>query len=74
MQASIGDRLVVKGHRTGEPDRDAEVLEVRGVGGEPPYLVRWTEDGHVGLVFPGPDSMIQHVHGGAATSGVPGGT
>ena len=40
MRASPGDRIVVKGHRVGEPDRDCEVLEV-GDEGEPPYRVRW---------------------------------
>ncbi|HUZ21307.1 MAG TPA: DUF1918 domain-containing protein [Acidimicrobiales bacterium] len=73
MRASVGDRLVVKGHRAGEADRDAEVLEVRGTGGEPPYLVRWTEDGHVGLVFPGSDTTIEHLQGGAARRGARGG-
>ena len=30
MQAKVGDRLVVKGHHMGEPDRDGEILEVHG--------------------------------------------
>ena len=53
MNAAIGDRLVVRGHHTGEPDRAAEILEVRGPDGFPPYLVRWDGDGHVGLFHPG---------------------
>jgi hypothetical protein len=61
MQAKVGDRLVIKGHRVGEHDRDAEVLEVRGTDGGPPYLVRWDEDGHVGLLFPGSDATIEHL-------------
>lgn len=60
MKAQIGDRLVVKGHHTGEPEKDAEIIEVRGSEGAPPYLVRWSDDGHVGLVFPGPDASIEH--------------
>lgn len=59
MKASVGDRLVVRGHHVGEPDRDAEILEVHGPDGGPPYLVRWA-DGHVGFIFPGPDATIQH--------------
>jgi hypothetical protein len=59
MRAHIGDRLVIHGHRIGEPERDGEILEVRGAGGEPPYLVRWSDDGHEGLVFPGSDAYIQ---------------
>ena len=60
MHASIGDRLVIKGHRVGEPDRDAEILEVHGQDGTPPYVVRWSEDGHEGLFFPGSDAVIEH--------------
>lgn len=37
MRAAVGDRLVIKGHHSGEPDRDAEVLEVRGENGAPPW-------------------------------------
>lgn len=59
MKAHTGDRLVIRGHRVGEPERDAEILDVRGAGGEPPYLVRWFDDGHEGLVFPGSDAYIQ---------------
>jgi hypothetical protein len=28
------------------------VLECRGPGGDPPYLVRWDPDGHTALFFP----------------------
>lgn len=60
MQAYVGDRLIVNGHRVGEPDRDALILEVRGPDGAPPYIVRWEDDGHEGFFFPGPDAVIQH--------------
>lgn len=60
MQASVGDRLVIHGHRQGQPDRDGEILEVRGVEGGPPYVVRWEDDGHQTLTFPGPDASVQH--------------
>ena len=60
MQAVAGDRIVVKGHRVGEPDRGAEVLVVRGEDGGPPYLVRWEDDGHEGVFFPGPDAVVHH--------------
>ena len=63
MIAAIGDRLVVKGHRTSEPDRDAEILEIHGPQGGPPYLVQWSDDGHIGLVFPGPDALVEHLEG-----------
>jgi len=60
MQATPGDRLIVKGHRVGEHDRDGRVLEVRGADGAPPYLVEWSDDGHNSLVFPGPDMFVEH--------------
>jgi Domain of unknown function (DUF1918) len=63
MQASVGDRIVVKGHRVGAPDVDGEVLEVRGPDGGPPYLVRWGDSGHEALFFPGPDATVQHFEG-----------
>ena len=37
--------------------REAEVLEVRGEDGGPPYLVRW-EDGYEALTFPGADAHV----------------
>jgi hypothetical protein len=59
MHAKVGDRIVVSGHHVGEPDRDAEVLEVRGPNGEPPYLVRWEDGGHEALFYPGSDAHVQ---------------
>jgi hypothetical protein len=61
MQAKVGDRLVVKGHHLGEPDRDGEIVEVHGEGGAPPYSVRWSDDGRTGFVFPGPDATVDHL-------------
>jgi hypothetical protein len=55
MRAAVGDRLHVHGTIVGHPERTGEIVEVRGAGGEPPYLVRF-DDGHTGLVFrPGRD-------------------
>ena len=58
MKASVGDRIVIRGHRVGEPSRDCEVLDVRGPSGAAPYLVRWDEDGHTSLFFPGSDAEV----------------
>jgi len=60
MQAAVGDRLHVHGNIVGHAERTGEIIEVRGAGGEPPYLVRF-DDGHTGLVFPGPDAIIEHL-------------
>ena len=59
MQAAKGDLLIVHGRTVGNVDRRGEVIDVRGQGGQPPYLVRWEPDGHEGLVFPGPDCHIE---------------
>jgi hypothetical protein len=59
MQAAVGDRLHVHANVVGNPGRAGEIVEVRGAGGEPPYLVRF-DDGHTALVFPGPDAIIEH--------------
>jgi hypothetical protein len=59
MHAQKGDRLVIRGHHVGEPDRDAVILEV-GEHGGPPYLVRWSDDGHEGQIFPGSDAVVRH--------------
>ena len=59
MEAKVGDRLVIRGHKTGQPDRVAEILEVRGDRGHEPFFVRWLEDGHEALIFPGSDAVIE---------------
>lgn len=60
MKARVGDRIIVKGHRVGEHDRDGEVLEVRGRDGGSPFVVRWEDSGHETLFFPGSDAQVQH--------------
>lgn len=61
MRAKPGDRLKVSGLRLGDPERHAEILEVRGDLGQPPYLVQWP-DGHESLVYPGPDIVVVPKH------------
>jgi len=65
MHATAGDRIIIRSVHVGEPDRDGEVLEARGEGGTPPYLVRWSDTGHEGLLFPGPETVIHHGDAGA---------
>jgi len=59
LWARPGDRLVVKGHAVGRPDRDAEILEALGEDDEPPFRVRWQDDGHVSQIFPGGDAYVE---------------
>jgi hypothetical protein len=57
MNATIGDRLLVHGNTVGERDRNGIIIEIKGSDGGPPYTVRF-DDGHTGLVFPGPDAVV----------------
>jgi hypothetical protein len=59
MKAAAGDRIVHRGRTVGNPNRTGQIVEVRGEDGQPPYFVRW-DDGHEGLVFPGPDTIFEH--------------
>jgi Domain of unknown function (DUF1918) len=68
MQAAVGDRLHVHGNAVGTPDKIGVIVEVHGVAGAPPYLVRF-EDGHTTLCFPGPDAVVEPPPKKAAASG-----
>jgi iron-sulfur cluster repair protein YtfE (RIC family) len=61
MHACVGDRIVIKGHDVGDRDRDGEILETRGTGGSPPFVVRWDDNGHETIFFPGSDAVVQHL-------------
>jgi hypothetical protein len=58
MHAKPGDWLVAESRTDSRHARQAEVLEVHGTDGTPPYLVRWLDDAREALVFPGPDAQI----------------
>ncbi len=60
MYASVGDRLIVHGLHVGDVERDGEILEVRGQDGGPPFVVRWSDSGHEGMIYPGADAVVQH--------------
>ena len=62
MRAAVGDRIVVPGPQVDTPDRDGEIVAVPHEDGSPPYSVRWSDSGHVGLFFPGPGATVHH-HG-----------
>jgi len=63
MRATVGDKLVQHGRTVGQHDKVAEILEVMGAEGTPPYRVRF-QDGHEAVCSPGPDSEIRHPEGG----------
>jgi hypothetical protein len=57
MQAKVGDWLIVSTRAEGRRARRGEIREVRA-DGRPPFRVRWLDDGHEALVFPGPDAQV----------------
>ncbi|WP_151774777.1 DUF1918 domain-containing protein [Streptomyces abyssomicinicus] len=60
MYAQVGDMLVTHGRVVGAGDRTAEVTEVLGPDGAPPYRVRF-EDGSEAMLWPGPDTEVKHL-------------
>ena len=69
VRAAVGDRITVHGLHVGDATRCGEVLEVKGAGGEPPYVVRW-DDGHEAVFVPG--SGVRVDPAGAAADEEPG--
>lgn len=74
MRARVGDWLVVHSRRVDDGDRKGLILEVAHPDGSPPYVVRWLDDDHSSVVFPGSDATVlpgtRHAPepaGGAAT-------
>ncbi|RCV59790.1 DUF1918 domain-containing protein [Marinitenerispora sediminis] len=58
MRARVGDLLVVETTRAETRRRTAVVIEATG-DGAPPYRVRWSDDGHEALVYPGADAHVE---------------
>ena len=60
MQAQIGDQVLVESERADRHRRSGKIVALHHPDGTPPYDVRWDDDGHVSVVFPGPDAHIRH--------------
>jgi Domain of unknown function (DUF1918) len=58
LRASVGDRLVIRGHHVGDVQREGEILEIVGKDGAPPYVVRWSDNEHVSRTYPGSDAYV----------------
>jgi hypothetical protein len=58
MRAHAGDRIILAPVTVDGPFRDGEVIEARGPDDGAPFLVRWS-DGHTGLIYPGPGSVLR---------------
>jgi hypothetical protein len=59
MRAKVGDRLVLEGMHVGDRRRRGVIVDVRNEDGTPPYRVKWLDDDHEALVFPGADARIE---------------
>jgi hypothetical protein len=59
MQAAKGDQLLVHGRIVGQEDKVAQIVEVLGSNGNPPFRVRFA-DGKEAVMSPGPDSVVRH--------------
>ncbi|KAB8200701.1 hypothetical protein BDV34DRAFT_230064 [Aspergillus parasiticus] len=57
MKASVGDRIRFKDSRVVGREQVAEIVDVLGPDGSPPYRVRFL-DGHETIVFPAPESEV----------------
>lgn len=57
MQAHEGDWLIVHSPTDHGPGRKGEILATHA-GGAPPFTVRWLDDDHESVVFPGPDARV----------------
>lgn len=58
-RAVAGDVLVIAGHRVGDAQQLAEILEVLGEPGHEHFRVRW-EDGRETTIYPGSDAVVRH--------------
>lgn len=58
MRANVGDQLLTHGRIVGQQDRVAEIVEVLGAAGAPPYRVRFA-DGRETVMSPGPDTVVR---------------
>lgn len=70
MHAEVGDDVVVMGRRVADQDRRGTIIEIRGQGRTPPYLVRW-QDRHESLFYPSSDTRVEHHPHPAAVTGCP---
>jgi Domain of unknown function (DUF1918) len=61
MKAKVGDRLVIDGTNLGDRRRIGVVTGVAHPDGSPPYVVRWDNDDHESVVFPGPTARIETI-------------
>ncbi|GAA2852747.1 hypothetical protein Acy02nite_51460 [Actinoplanes cyaneus] len=62
MRARPGDRLVIESARVDGRCRVGVVTAVGRADGHPPYRVRWLDNGHETLLFPGRSAHVEPAH------------
>jgi hypothetical protein len=60
MKAQVGDWLIIEGTTLDDHRRSGLIVALRHADGTPPYVVRWLDDDHESLVFPGPTARVKH--------------
>jgi len=63
MRAQVGDWIVVESLHLDEHRRRGQIVHIEHRDGEPPYTVRWLDDGHESLFVPGPEAHVEHQAG-----------
>jgi hypothetical protein len=58
MYAEVGNWLVIHRNHLDVPVRYGQIVEVSHPDGGPPYVVRWHDEEHTSVVFPGPDAVV----------------
>ncbi len=59
MRGRVGEWLVVEARDDTSVRRQGQIEGVAHEDGSPPFWVRWLDDGHRSLVFPGPDGRVE---------------
>jgi hypothetical protein len=65
MHAHPGDIIIVRGPDPDDPERECQVLDVRGPCGDPPYQVRWLDDGTIDFCHPAYGRVVHHSGSGS---------
>jgi hypothetical protein len=60
VKAEVGDWLVIEGTKLDDRRRSGLIVALRHDDGTPPYVVRWLDDDHESLMFPGPTAHVEH--------------
>jgi len=65
VRAKRGDRIIVESGVIGGARHVGLVVGLLHEDGAPPYRVRWMDNDHEGLYFPGANAHIEHRAGSA---------